>query len=213
MRSVLITVALAAAVVTAAPQIPLNYPSVFYINSAAGLATNSNSPILELSLSSANPDPPKRKTAVVVLSGGEATGTILLTQHNPPNGEVEIVGTIFNLTTGIHGFHIHTTGVLDGGCGSTGGHYNPYKREHGSPQNLERHVGDLGNIVADKDGIARINIVDQLVTLEGPTSVIGRAIVVHDGEDDLGTGGHPSSLTTGNAGGRLVCGVIGIGEE
>lgn len=74
-------------------------------------------------------------------------------------------------------------------------------------------MGDLGNIVADQEGIARINIVDPLITLEGPTSVIGRAIVVHEGEDDLGTGGHPSSLKTGNAGGRLVCGVIGTADE
>lgn len=64
---------------------------------------------------------------MVVLSGGEATGTLLLHQKEPPYGEVEISGSIFNLTTGIHGFHIHTLGVLDGGCGSTGGHYNPYK--------------------------------------------------------------------------------------
>ncbi len=51
---------------------------------------------------------------------------------------------------------------------------------------------------------------DHLVKLIGPLSVIGRAIVVHANRDDLGKGGHELSLTTGNAGGRVACGVIGI---
>ncbi|XP_050691425.1 superoxide dismutase [Cu-Zn]-like isoform X3 [Eriocheir sinensis] len=227
MRSVLVILALAAAVVTAAPQNtkrkerqvvvtnPLNYPSLLYINSAAGHArtTNSNSsssPIFELILYPADPDPPSPKFAVVVLGGGEATGTIKLTQNAPPTGEVRIEGTISNLTPGLHGFHIHEKGSLELGCVSAGGHYDPFKRDHGSPQNLERHVGDLGNILADETGIAVVNITDPLVTLVGPRSVVGRALVVHAGEDDLGKGGHPTSLTTGNAGGRVGCGVIGI---
>ena len=86
----------------------------------------------------------------------------------------------------------------------------PFQRNHGSPKHLERHVGDLGNIIADEIGVATVNITDPLVTLVGPRSVIGRAIVVHATVDDLGTGGHSSSLTTGNAGGRVGCGVIGI---
>ena len=44
----------------------------------------------------------------------------------------------------------------------------------------------------------------------GDRSVIGRSFVVHAGVDDLGKGGHELSPTTGNAGGRLACGVIGM---
>jgi Cu-Zn family superoxide dismutase len=49
-----------------------------------------------------------------------------------------------------------------------------------------------------------------LVKLIGPTSILGRTVVVHAGTDDLGKGGHPDSLKTGNAGGRPACGVIGF---
>lgn len=75
---------------------------------------------------------------------------------------------------------------------------------------IERHVGDLGNIIANHEGIASINLIDKVIDLEGPHNIIGRAVVVHEKEDDLGKGGHPDSLTTGNAGGRVACGVIGI---
>ena len=36
-----------------------------------------------------------------------------------------------------------------------------------------------------------------------------RTVIVHADEDDLGLGGHELSATTGNAGDRLACGVIG----
>ena len=73
----------------------------------------------------------------------------------------------------------------------------------------ERHVGDLGNVVANEEGIATYEREDQLITLYGAYSVLGRSCVVHEGEDDLGLGGHELSKTTGNAGGRVACGVIG----
>lgn len=191
-----------------------NLPSFLFFNTAPGLTKHTNSSsgsqIIELLLYPANPNPPTPKRAVVVLGGGEATGTLFLTQEAPPTGEVHIEGTINNLTPGLHGFHIHEKGSFENGCISAGGHYNPYMRDHGSPKHLERHVGDLGNIVADEAGVAHVNISDPLVTLVGPRSAIGRAIVVHAGEDDLGAGGHPSSLKTGNAGGRVGCGVIGV---
>jgi len=37
-------------------------------------------------------------------------------------------------------------------------------------------------------------------------------LMVCVGEDDLGLGGHDDSKTTGHAGGRVACGVIGIAE-
>nr|KJB53589.1 hypothetical protein B456_009G090300 [Gossypium raimondii] len=88
-----------------------------------------------------------------------------------------------------------------------GAHFNPNRMTHGAPESEVRHAGDLGNIVANADGVAEATIVDKQIPLSGPNAVIGRAFVVHELEDDLGKGGHELSLTTGNAGGRLACGM------
>ena len=73
-----------------------------------------------------------------------------------------------------------------------------------------RHAGDFGNIIADPYGIAPLRIIDPYVTLitGNPLSVLGRAIVVHEKEDDLGKGEDEESKKTGNAGKRLACCVI-----
>ncbi|CAG2184240.1 unnamed protein product, partial [Oppiella nova] len=83
-------------------------------------------------------------------------------------------------------------------------------KEHGAPTDANRHVGDLGNVTADANGVANVNIEDKQLALTGNQSIIGRSLVVHADVDDLGKGGHELSKTTGNAGGRLACGVIGL---
>ena len=87
---------------------------------------------------------------------------------------------------------------------------NPHQKEHGAPEDSERHVGDLGNFKTDGQGNAKGSVEDKLIKLIGPESVLGRTVVVHAGTDDLGKGGHAESKKTGNAGGRPACGVIGI---
>lgn len=71
-------------------------------------------------------------------------------------------------------------------------------------------MGDLGNIQADASKVAKVSITDKLIALEGANNIIGRAVVLHADEDDLGKGGNSDSLTTGHAGARLACGIIGI---
>lgn len=93
---------------------------------------------------------------------------------------------------------------------STGGHYNPDKLKHGAREDSVRHVGDLGNVAADENGAVSTSYSDNVITLFGSRSIIGRAVVLHAAEDDLGKTDHPDSHKTGNAGGRVACGIIGI---
>lgn len=90
----------------------------------------------------------------------------------------------------LHGCHIHEFGDLTQGCLTAGPHFNPHGLVHGGPKDFIRHVGDLGNLQANHEGIAEICIVDRMVTLYGPNSVLGRSIVVHKQIDDLGKGGN-----------------------
>ncbi|RMX41707.1 hypothetical protein pdam_00019857 [Pocillopora damicornis] len=140
-------------------------------------------------------------------------GEVMMTQ--PPLGmgpttiHIHIKGLPPNT---VHGFHIHEYGdTFSDGCQSTGSHYNPLHMTHGAPQDKIRHFGDLGNVVADKEGVVNAVLVDPRVSLFGPFSVVGRAFVIHEKIDDLGQGTGPlqvESLKTGNAGARLGCGVI-----
>lgn len=85
-----------------------------------------------------------------------------------------------------------------------------FQRTHGAPEDSIRHIGDLGNIITDENNVTKISIKDSVITLIGEYSIIGRGVVVHGREDDLGKTDHVDSKTTGNAGPRVSCGVIGI---
>lgn len=138
-------------------------------------------------------------------------GMIYMTQIG---NSTRIHGQIKNLKEGLHGIHIHTEGkaVLTCGnkacCDSLGGHFNPFGKEHGYPDSPNRHVGDLGNIYADRYQVAKIDITDSLIKLSGPFSVIGKSIVIHADPDDGGYGNHADSKTTGHSGERIACGII-----
>eukprot|EP00243_Klebsormidium_subtile_P014214 TRINITY_DN999_c0_g1_i2.p1 TRINITY_DN999_c0_g1~~TRINITY_DN999_c0_g1_i2.p1 ORF type:complete len:156 (-),score=38.28 TRINITY_DN999_c0_g1_i2:730-1197(-) len=147
--------------------------------------------------------------AVAVLQGqSDVAGTVTFTQDG--DGPTHVEGQIKGLKPGPHGFHIHQLGDTTNGCMSTGPHFNPTNKTHGAPGDEERHVGDLGNVIAGDDGVASLKLDDIQIPLTGPNSIIGRAVVVHADVDDLGKGGHELSKTTGNAGGRLACGVVGL---
>jgi Cu-Zn family superoxide dismutase len=122
---------------------------------------------------------------------------------------IEVVADVEGLTPGEHGFHVHQFGDCSAPDGTaTGGHFNPDNTPHGAPTAMasNRHVGDFGNITADKDGKAHFDWVDPLISFEGAHNIIGRAIIVHGGKDDL------TSQPSGAAGPRVAQGVIGIAK-
>ena len=146
--------------------------------------------------------------AVCVITNGSIKGYIEFKKSK--NNKTLINICLNNVPPGEHGFHIHRTGDLREGCGSLCSHYNPHKREHGGRFSKNRHVGDWGNITADKSGRVRKKMYDSLVKLTGEHNIIGRSVVIHAKRDDLGLGGDKESLITGNAGKRIGCGVIGL---
>lgn len=151
--------------------------------------------------------------AVAVLKGTKVSGVVHFEQtaeNEPTTISYEITGHDPNA---LRGFHIHEWGDLTNGCISAGRHFNPFKQTHGGPDAEVRHVGDMGNIKTDANGTAKGTLTDHLIKLIGPTSIVGRAVVVHCGQDDLGKGGNEESLKTGNAGARAACGVIGLAQD
>ena len=125
-------------------------------------------------------------------------------------GVLHIDYDLKGLSDGKHGFHVHQYGDLTEGCKSACSHFNPLHTVHGGRHSKIRHAGDLGNITS-KNGIAEGSMTAHDLALRGERfNILGRMIIVHEDEDDLGKGGNEESLKTGNAGARLACGVIGI---
>ncbi|KAK0504121.1 superoxide dismutase [Armillaria luteobubalina] len=150
------------------------------------------------------------KATVFLTGDSKVIGKVTFEQASA-DAPVTVSGNLEGLDpSASRGFHIHQSGDLSGGCVSAGPHFNPFGKNHGAPSDTDRHVGDLGNIKSDGAGVAAFSFSDSLISLNGPSSIIGRAVVVHAGTDDLGKGGDEESLKTGNAGGRAACGVIGL---
>lgn len=118
---------------------------------------------------------------------------------------VRVDANITGLSPGKHGFHVHQFGDCSSADGSAAGdHFDPVKNQHGAPDATNRHAGDMGNIEADASGVAKLNYIDHTLSLvDGEKSIIGRAVIVHAKADDL------KSQPSGEAGGRIACGVIG----
>jgi Cu-Zn family superoxide dismutase len=145
--------------------------------------------------------------AVAVLhptQGSRVVGTVFFTKVEDG---IRVQAKVVGLAPGKHGFHIHEFGDCSSpDAKSAGGHFNPKMMDHGDRTSAKRHVGDLGNIEAGATGEADLDVVDHEISFHGATSIIGRGLIVHEKADDLMT------QPTGNAGGRVACGVIGVGK-
>ena len=142
----------------------------------------------------------------VTLSGADNSevGTAKLLQA--PNG-VLVRLNLTKATPGTHAFHVHAVGKCEGpDFTSAGGHFNPTSKKHGLLSKEGSHSGDLPNVVVPDGGMLTVETVIPHVTLkEGDQTLAdadGSALVLHAGADDYTTD------PTGNAGGRMACGVI-----
>jgi Cu-Zn family superoxide dismutase len=145
------------------------------------------------------------KTAVVVYRTG-VKGTVVFQKIQ---GEAQVVITcdLTGLTPGKHGLHIHEYGDLREGCKSACAHYNPDGKKHGDLDDFESHVGDLGNLVADRYGHCKQIL--RTYKFDIP-EIIGRCLIIHAQADDLGKGDNADSRITGNSGDRIACEIIGL---
>ena len=152
-----------------------------------------------------------RKKAIAILgkNKNKVRGTVKFSQKNN-SSPVLVRYHIRGLTNGKHGFHIHQLGNTGNNCLNAKGHFNPNKKEHGRRKSHHRHAGDLGNIIS-KRKLSKGQFYDKHISLcNNKNNIIGRTVVVHEKEDDLGMGHDKESKVTGNAGPRVACGVIGI---
>lgn len=145
---------------------------------------------------------PKAEANLESKSGSSVTGKVTFTAHG---GKVEMKVVVNGLSPGTHAIHLHDKGDCSAAdATSAGGHWNPTSENHGQWGRAPFHHGDIGNLVADAHGKAELTFSTDLWTLgDGkPTDVVGHAVVVHANQDDFTT------QPTGNAGGRVACGVI-----
>lgn len=134
-------------------------------------------------------------------AGSQGRGSVTFAQEGE---NVRVVVEVSGLSPGSHGVHVHEKGDCSApDFASAGGHWNPTGHAHGCPPLAERHPGDLGNIEVNEDGKGRLETTLDKVSLgAGDKSLLGKAVVVHEKQDDC------SSQPTGESGGRVLCATI-----
>ncbi len=142
----------------------------------------------------------------VAIEGTDPNSTLsgTATFSKTPTG-VEAAIKITGATPGVHAIHIHEHGHCDDLGKAAGGHFNPANVKHGFlPHDgpTAAHAGDMGNITVNAHGRGTLTLELPGLTLDqGPQGIAGRSVVLHEKPDDFGQ-------PTGNAGGRIGCGVI-----
>jgi Cu-Zn family superoxide dismutase len=131
-------------------------------------------------------------------SGSQMTGNAQVT---PTASGVAVLVEVQNATPGPHGVHVHEKGdCSDPAATSAGGHFNPKASpHHGGAGSAVRHGGDLGNMNVDSNGRGLLIIAVSDLSM---SNVVGKAVIVHEKQDDL------QSDPAGNSGARVACGVL-----
>ena len=144
------------------------------------------------------------KANMEAASGSKVTGEANFTQE--AGGRVRFELAVENLTPGEHAVHLHEKGDCSAeDASSAGGHWNPTMKPHGKRgSGSSYHKGDVGNMTVGNDGKGTMNLTVEGWSIGGAdsTNIVGKSVIIHEKADDFTT------QPTGNAGGRLSCGVI-----
>jgi superoxide dismutase, Cu-Zn family len=144
---------------------------------------------------------PSASATLSPTSGSNAQGTVSFVQL--AEGTVRVKVNLTGVPPGIHGFHVHEKGDCGDNGNAAGGHFNPTAVAHGAPSADPHHAGDFGNVTADANGEVRTRFTTRSITIaDGYATAVGHAVILHANPDDLMT------QPTGNAGGRIACGVV-----
>ena len=140
-------------------------------------------------------------------SGADISGKVKFTETE---SGLLVEANVLNVPEpGAHGFHIHEVGSCNDAGNAAGGHYNPNNSPHGLLENdghPKAHAGDMGNIIIDANGSGQLStFLPEVGLTAGKYQVAGRSVILHEKSDDFGQ-------PTGNAGGRIGCGVIKLTE-
>lgn len=150
-------------------------------------------------------------------------GTVTLTEEED---HVVVSADLAGLPPGgFHGFHLHQTGQCEpessapgepgetGAFLSAGGHLASEGQDHGA------HDGDMPPVRVTGAGTAVMELHLDTVTMADLMDADGTAVMLHAGPDNLANipdryagGPDEETLTTGDSGDRIACGVIEAGE-
>jgi superoxide dismutase, Cu-Zn family len=140
---------------------------------------------------------------------GAAVGSV--TFSDTPKG-LQIEAALFGLPPGPHGFHVHEhpscgpqekDGKIVPGL-AAGDHYDPGNtRAHRGPEHKDGHLGDLPELVVEKDGVSNARMLAPHLKV---ADLRGRSLVIHAGGDNYADTPQPA----GGGGDRIACGLFEI---
>ncbi len=148
--------------------------------------------------------PKKLTMKLEAKSDSKAQGSVVFKEID---GVVSMTAVLGGLSEGTHAIHIHDKADCSSADGkSTGGHWNPTAQPHGAWGDATGyHKGDIGNFEADAsgNGVKNFSTNEWCIGCDDKTKdITGKAIIVHQGTDDL------KSQPSGAAGARVSCGGI-----
>ena len=171
---------------------------------AAALVAGANCAAASKSQGKATGKDTDRKAVATIASKSDShlTGKAVFHQAH---GKVTLTVTLEGAEPGTHAVHLHEKGDCSAADGSSaGGHWNPTADEHGKWGTAHFHRGDIGNVEVGANGKGTLTLAADGWSVGGDaaTDVVGKAVIVHAKADDFTT------QPTGNAGGRVGCGVV-----